>query len=359
MSNKLIIIHGVDVTDCNYLHTSVFNEEAALCDIALQVGQDCINTPNCYYKQLKRKEEECEELKEEKENYCFTCDVAERMRKVTYAATGGRLSYANYTVEAIEQAYQDQLNYQVEQETKELTEELQRKEQECEELKKYRPIIDRLLKQFETYDKLKSLDVVTFAKQVFDQLDQLKTENEKMSKGYMELTEIVSPYIDAFTGYNEELQGFDIVLCVKELVQQLNDKDNSRITILTAINDQLKEKCDKIDATNERLVREKYDLHQDILQLKEENVNLRFNLSKSYTKEWVDEQIRIKKIYEADRQNYWQALQEIKEIAEEEVECKIYEIENDCFNETRCKALNEHIDFTKQILQKCEVINEK
>ena len=45
-------------------------------------------------------------------------------------------------------------------------------------------------------------------------------------------------------------------------------------------------------------------------------------------------------------------IEQIKEIAEIEIECKTYEIENDCFNETRCKALNEHIDFIKQILQK-------
>ena len=56
-----------------------------------------------------------------------------------------------------------------------------------------------------------------------------------------------------------------------------------------------------------------------------------------------------------------QTLAEIKDIAEVEIECKTYEIENDCFNETRCKALNEHIDFIKQILQKIsdfEVKNE-
>lgn len=55
---------------------------------------------------------------------------------------------------------------------------------------------------------------------------------------------------------------------------------------------------------------------------------------------------------------YKQTLTEIKEIAEEEIECKTYEIENDCFNKTRCKALNEHIDFIKQIIQKiseCEI----
>ena len=56
--------------------------------------------------------------------------------------------------------------------------------------------------------------------------------------------------------------------------------------------------------------------------------------------------------YEQQLDQLKQTLAEIKEIAEVEIECKTYEIENDCFNETRCKALNEHIDFTKQILQK-------
>ena len=60
------------------------------------------------------------------------------------------------------------------------------------------------------------------------QLDQLKAENEKMSKGYSELTEIVSPYIDDFTGYDEELGCFDIVLCIKELMCQLNQMREDR-----------------------------------------------------------------------------------------------------------------------------------
>lgn len=55
-----------------------------------------------------------------------------------------------------------------------------------------------------------------------------------------------------------------------------------------------------------------------------------------------------------------QTLAEIKELMEIEIECKTYEIENDCFNETRCKALKEHIDFTKQILREIsEVSNER
>ena len=80
----------------------------------------------------------------------------------------------------------------------------QRKEQECEFLKNI-----TTLQSKDIHDKKQ-------------QLNQLKAENEKMEKGYIELTEIVSPYIDDFTGYNEELKGFDIVLCVKELMQQLD-----------------------------------------------------------------------------------------------------------------------------------------
>ena len=62
-----------------------------------------------------------------------------------------------------------------------------------------------------------------------------------------------------------------------------------------------------------------------------------------------------------ETEKFKNCLTEIKDIAEIEIECKTYEIENDCFNETRCKALNEHIDFIKQILQKigeCEAKDE-
>ena len=96
----------------------------------------CTDFKNCDHKQLQRKTAECEKLKEEKQDYCFNCDVAERMRKVVHAATGGRLSYANYTVDAIEQAYHDQLEIDVEYRTKILKEENAKLKAECEELKK-------------------------------------------------------------------------------------------------------------------------------------------------------------------------------------------------------------------------------
>ena len=88
---------------------------------------------------------------------------------------------------------------------------IQAKEQECEGL------------EYDYQNQLKNTNKwIAECENLQQQLDKLKKENEKMSKGYAELTEIVSSYIDDFTGYNEELGGFDIVLCVKELLQQLN-----------------------------------------------------------------------------------------------------------------------------------------
>lgn len=56
----------------------------------------------------------------------------------------------------------------------------------------------------------------------FKQLARKTRECEELKKGYSKLTDIVSPYMDDFTGYNEELGGFDIALCVKELMEQLD-----------------------------------------------------------------------------------------------------------------------------------------
>ena len=136
MSRKPIIINDVDVSECEFYINSKnleFN--------CKQTPQSyfCKNQPNCYYKQLKRKEEECEELKSVRYSWMSKCEQETKMKEF----------------------YQDVL-------------------------------------------------------------DELKAENKKMEKGYIELTEIVAPYIDDFTGYNEELGGFDIVLCIKELMQQLD-----------------------------------------------------------------------------------------------------------------------------------------
>ena len=61
MTDKQIIIDGVDVSGCKNLMQGIVPfgcmEDRKTCS--------CMNNPNCLYKQLKRKEQECEELKEE------------------------------------------------------------------------------------------------------------------------------------------------------------------------------------------------------------------------------------------------------------------------------------------------------
>lgn len=56
MTDKQIIIDGVDVSGCEY-----FEDEECLNPSETVVN--CEASPNCYYKQLKAKEQECEELK--------------------------------------------------------------------------------------------------------------------------------------------------------------------------------------------------------------------------------------------------------------------------------------------------------
>jgi hypothetical protein len=93
---------NIDVSKCMYFR---MNNKMPMCRACNSgVGSPyCEYHKDCYYRQLKRLEQENERLKEENEELC------DRMAKVTYRATGGRLSYSNYTLDAIEQAFYDQL----------------------------------------------------------------------------------------------------------------------------------------------------------------------------------------------------------------------------------------------------------
>ena len=58
--DKQIIINGVDVSKCNYFN----NTDKSYCEeCCSEFGcAICNDRPNCYYKQLKRKEQECNKL---------------------------------------------------------------------------------------------------------------------------------------------------------------------------------------------------------------------------------------------------------------------------------------------------------
>lgn len=55
---KEIIVHGVDVSECEKLAPYNGYDEETKCNPSC-----CQNSPNCMFKQLKRKEQECEKLK--------------------------------------------------------------------------------------------------------------------------------------------------------------------------------------------------------------------------------------------------------------------------------------------------------
>ena len=78
MTDEQIIIDGIDVSKCEFL---IINNDKQLCRciksdlfggiefVENAKNGNCKDNPNCYYKQLKRKEEECERLKEEIKHY--------------------------------------------------------------------------------------------------------------------------------------------------------------------------------------------------------------------------------------------------------------------------------------------------
>ena len=69
MTDKQIIIDGCDVSGCEWIsEVGLDSEYICKCNSPNKTSGYCKYNPNCCYKQLKRKEQECEELKEENEN---------------------------------------------------------------------------------------------------------------------------------------------------------------------------------------------------------------------------------------------------------------------------------------------------
>ena len=63
MIDKQMIIDGVDVSECKNFSCGKCEEENKIPRTINHFTTDCRMYPNCYYKQLKAKEQECKELK--------------------------------------------------------------------------------------------------------------------------------------------------------------------------------------------------------------------------------------------------------------------------------------------------------
>ena len=61
MTDKEIIIDGVDVSECNFFSKGITHN---ICENLKEADVECKYNSSCYFKQHKYKEQECEELKE-------------------------------------------------------------------------------------------------------------------------------------------------------------------------------------------------------------------------------------------------------------------------------------------------------
>lgn len=73
MTDKEIIINGVDVSECEHYEDLNCFAYRDSCGYPL----DCKDNPNCYYKQLKHKEQACEELSEYSVGFAKKCQKLE------------------------------------------------------------------------------------------------------------------------------------------------------------------------------------------------------------------------------------------------------------------------------------------
>ena len=76
MAGKQIIIDGVDVSECNFCEWK--SSDIPQCRIRLASFEPTCKGYNCHYKQLKRKEQECEELKQ---TLAEIKEIAEKTKK--------------------------------------------------------------------------------------------------------------------------------------------------------------------------------------------------------------------------------------------------------------------------------------
>lgn len=65
MTDKEIIIDGVDVSKCDRLIVNQLYGYACNCEEDTHIISSCKNRPNCHFKQLQRKTAECEELRKQ------------------------------------------------------------------------------------------------------------------------------------------------------------------------------------------------------------------------------------------------------------------------------------------------------
>ena len=195
MVDKQVIVDGCDVAGCEYL--GLYKECKLKCGSCCPV--DCKDNPNCYYKQLKRKEQECEVI------------VADA--EVTYTHLEHRIEMCDL-----------------------LGKSLKVKEQECERLEEANNTLtvtrEKLLGDlYIVEENLK--DYIEHYNRQSEELDQLKVERDKIKA-------IGNNYFDEY-----EMCCLDLPDAIDSLLKRYD----SIFAILKKERKEFKEECDKLKQT--------------------------------------------------------------------------------------------------------------
>lgn len=127
MTDKQIIIDGVDVSECEFAVKPI-NDNGIKCHCAkglLQIAKMqeqpesiksglCENNPNCYYKQLKRKEQENKKLKEDEKSLLNIIDNLQKEKNKwveKYNDLGQDFDQLKQTLSSIKNIAEEQAPY--------------------------------------------------------------------------------------------------------------------------------------------------------------------------------------------------------------------------------------------------------
>ena len=191
MTDKQMIIDDVDVSKCNYFN----NTDKSYCEeCCSEFGcAICNDRPNCYYKQLKRKENELEELRQ----YHNKCCEEFKKEKQDLIDKYNQLSINFYNGDYCNTEHCSLLKAK------------EYHQKECEELKKERDTLsatrNKLLDDLWVVEEnLK--DYTEHFNKASDELDQLKAENDKLKSELHSKVEFIQEQRNIIDEYSKEIR---------------------------------------------------------------------------------------------------------------------------------------------------------
>lgn len=196
--DKQIITDGVNVSTCEFL-TKTGHCRAQMSIMGIDANK-CNCFPNCYFKQLKRKEQEYEDLRQYHNKCCEEFENEKQKLIEKYNQFSKDFFIGKYC-------------------KKEYCDLLKAKEQECEELKgrlKYIINENKMLKDCATDEHIDIVALKNYISTLEFHNDQLKAEKEELKNVYTRLNSLYNDNCN-FTGKLEQT-----LTEIKEITENIN-----------------------------------------------------------------------------------------------------------------------------------------